>query len=69
MIATKRRLRAALRAIPVASPTSAGCVSDGCNIRYMDAADAREQIEKTAMIDLKQFGGELPADDFYYSAD
>ena len=41
----------------------------GCNIRYMDAADAREQIEKTAMIDLKQFGGELPADDFYYSAD
>ena len=41
----------------------------GCNIRYLDAAEAREQIEKTAQIDLGQFGGELPADDFYFSAD
>ena len=41
----------------------------GCNIRYLDAAEAREQIEKTAQIDLAQFGGELPADDFYYSAE
>ena len=41
----------------------------GCNIRYLDAAEARDQIEKTAQIDLAQFGGELPADDFYFSAD
>ncbi len=41
----------------------------GCAIRYMSAADAREQIEFTANIDLAQFGGELPADDFYYAAE
>lgn len=41
----------------------------GCSIRWMDAAEAREQIETTAGIDLKQFGGELPADDFYFSID
>lgn len=39
----------------------------GCAIRYMSAADAREQVETTANIDLAQFGGELPADDFYYT--
>ena len=37
----------------------------GCSIRWMDAADARVQIETTAGIDLQQYGGELPADDFY----
>ena len=41
----------------------------GCNIRYMNALDAREQIETTAQIDIAQFGGELPADDFYYEAE
>ena len=41
----------------------------GCNIRWMTAAEAKEQIETTAAIDLKQFGGELPADDFYYAAE
>ena len=41
----------------------------GCSIRYMDASEAREQIEKAAETDLTQFGGELPADDFYYNAD
>jgi NitT/TauT family transport system substrate-binding protein len=41
----------------------------GCSIRWMEAKDAREQIETTAGIDLKQFGGELPADDFYFSAE
>ena len=41
----------------------------GCSIRWMNASDAREQIETTASIDLKQYGGELPADDFYYSAE
>lgn len=38
----------------------------GCAIRYLSAAEAREQVELTANIDLTQFGGELPADDFYY---
>ena len=41
----------------------------GCSIRWMTATVAREQIETAAGIDLKQFGGELPADDFYYSAE
>ena len=41
----------------------------GCSIRWMNAADAREQIETTASIDLKQYGGELPPDDFYFSAE
>ena len=40
----------------------------GCAIRCLSAADAREQVENTAGIDLTQFGGELPADDFYYGA-
>ena len=37
-----------------------------CAIRFVSAADAREMVEKTALIDISQFGGELPADDFYY---
>jgi len=37
-----------------------------CAVRYMSALDAREQIEITANIDLTQFGGAVPADDFYY---
>lgn len=41
----------------------------GCAIRWTDAADAREQVEATAQIDLSQFGGELPADAFYYAAE
>ena len=41
----------------------------GCSIRYVPAADAREDLEKTAAIDLSQFGGELPADGFYYTAE
>lgn len=47
--------KVALKAIP------------GCAIRFVPAAEARERVEKTAAIDLKQFGGELPADDFYYA--
>jgi len=41
----------------------------GCAIRFVSAKEARELIEKTAGIDLKQFGGELPPDDFYYGAE
>ena len=38
----------------------------GCAIRYMSALEAKKQIETTANIDLKQFGGAVPSDDFYY---
>ena len=41
----------------------------GCAVRFVSALDAREQIEFTANIDLSQFGGALPADDFYYGAE
>ena len=37
-----------------------------CAIRFVGALEAREQIEATARIDVKQYGGEVPADDFYY---
>ena len=40
----------------------------GCSIRFLYASEAKEQIEFVAEIDLKQFGGEIPADDFYYEA-
>ena len=40
-----------------------------CAIRYVCAAEAKEQIEQTAEIDLSQFGGAVPADDFYYEAE
>ena len=40
----------------------------GCAIRFVSAAEAREALEKTAAIDLSQFGGAVPADDFYYGA-
>ena len=40
-----------------------------CAIRYVPAAEAREQIETTANVDLTQFGGAVPADDFYYAAE
>ena len=41
----------------------------GCAVRYVGALEAKEQIEFTANIDLTQFGGALPADDFYYVAE
>ena len=41
----------------------------GCAIRFVSAKDAKEQVEKTASVDLSQFGGEVPADDFYYGAE
>ena len=40
-----------------------------CAIRYVSAAEAKEQIERTAEIDLSQFGGAVPADDFYVEAE
>ena len=38
----------------------------GCAVRYMNARDARPFVEATASIDIRQFGGSIPADDFYY---
>lgn len=38
----------------------------GCSIRFVPATDARVQLETVAGIDLTQFGGALPADNFYY---
>ncbi|MBQ9280615.1 MAG: hypothetical protein IJ207_00250 [Treponema sp.] len=37
-----------------------------CAIRFMTSLSAKNQVETTANIDLAQFGGALPADDFYY---
>ena len=37
-------------------------------VRFVRALDAKAQVETTANIDLKQFGGAVPADDFYYGA-
>lgn len=41
----------------------------GCAIRFLSAIEAKEQVETTANIDLVQFGGAVPADDFYYVAE
>ena len=41
----------------------------GCAIRFVSAKDAKEQVEKTVAIDPAQFGGAVPADDFYYGAE
>ena len=40
-----------------------------CAIRYVAAADAKEQVERTAQIDLAQFGGAVPEDAFYFTAE
>ncbi len=39
-----------------------------CAVRFVRAWEAKEQIEATANIDLTQFGGAVPADEFYYGA-
>ena len=41
----------------------------GCAIRFVAAQDAKEAVEKTVQIDPAQFGGDVPADDFYYGAE
>lgn len=47
----------------------AGMAIPNCGIRFVYAAEAREMIEFTANIDLTQFGGAVPDDDFYYNAE
>ena len=38
-----------------------------CGITWIDGEEAKKLVEFTANIDLKQFGGEVPADEFYYA--
>lgn len=58
---------AALEILPNSKVAAAAI--PGCAIRFVSALDAREQIEKTAEIDLSQYGGGVPSDDFYYGAE
>jgi NitT/TauT family transport system substrate-binding protein len=37
-----------------------------CSVKFMKATEAKTQIETTANIDLSQFGGALPVEEFYY---
>lgn len=37
-----------------------------CAIRFMSAKEAKAQVESTANLDIKQYGGALPAPEFYY---
>ena len=57
----------ALEILPNAKVATAAI--PGCAIRFVSAPEAREQIEKTAALDMTQFGGAVPADDFYYGAE
>ena len=41
----------------------------GCSIRFVGAAEAKADVERTAAFDPAQFGGEAPADGFYYTAE
>ena len=40
----------------------------GCAVHYVSALEVKEQVELTANVDLTQFGGAVPADEFYYGA-
>ena len=66
-VAAVAEAAAALEILPNAKVAAAAIPN--CAIRYVPAAEAREQIETTANIDLSQFGGAVPADDFYYAAE
>lgn len=56
----------ALEILP--NPKVAMSAIPNCAIRWLSAAEAKEQVETTANVDLTQFGGSVPADDFYYGA-
>lgn len=57
----------ALEILP--NPKVAMSAIPNCAIRFVSALEAKEQIETTANVDLTQFGGAVPADDFYYGAE
>jgi len=54
----------ALEILPNAKVAAAAI--PGCHIRYVAAADAKAEIEKTVAFDPSQFGGDVPAAEFYY---
>ncbi len=58
---------AALEILP--NEKVAAAAIPGCSIRYTAAPEAKEMVEFTVSIDPSQFGGEVPADDFYYAAE
>lgn len=64
-IPTAAAAAVALELLPNAKVAEAAI--PGCAIHYVGAADARARVEATANIDLAQFGGTLPDDDFYYA--
>ena len=55
----------ALEILP--NPKVAAAAIPGCNIRFVPAAEAKDEVERTASFDLSQFGGEAPAEDFYFT--
>ena len=55
----------ALQILP--NPKVAAAAIPGCNIRFVPAAEAKDEVERTAAFDLSQFGGEAPAEDFYFT--
>ncbi len=55
----------ALQILP--NPKVAAAAIPGCNIRYVPAAEAKSEVERTAAFDLSQFGGEVPTEDFYFT--
>ncbi|MBQ3705627.1 MAG: ABC transporter substrate-binding protein [Clostridia bacterium] len=56
----------ALEILPNAKVAAAAI--PGCHIRFVPAAEAKADIERTAAFDLTQYGGEVPADAFYYES-
>ena len=56
---------AALEILP--NEKVAAAAIPNCGITWIDGEEAKELVEFTANIDLKQFGGEVPADEFYYA--
>ncbi|MBQ9210428.1 MAG: hypothetical protein IJ153_01910 [Clostridia bacterium] len=56
----------ALEILPNAKVANAAI--PGCNIRFVPAAEAKEDIAKTVSIDPTQFGGQ-PEDSFYFIAE
>lgn len=52
--------------VPKAAPVLQSALPK-CNIKYVSAKDAKADVEKTANIDLSQFGGAVPSDGFYYN--
>ena len=60
-----RAAKAAVALELLSNATVAERAIPNCAIRYVGAREAQSQVEATARIDLAQFGGAVPADDFY----